>query len=624
MLSRCSDCQVFLTNEEASTGACPFCGKAVPIPIIESPSASAVNNIAKEADVTPLPRPLQDPLRFFRKLFSWSFIFEFVLVAGILLWFRFQPPPPFIEALLPALLSLPGMLFFWRILPNRVTNAFYLRSFRNDRLTWPIRKAAQAALGRQFRLSGIRDPSRRSFLLLRWLAFFIFVFRYSTPKFMNLEAGSDWKGRLWRSLAQARCALIDLLDLTVFVKEEILLAYQCLGPKRLLFIGDGSRSSEQWQSIVAEILGRGVEPAAVNVAIWQPTAADNQKAFSAAVQTFAAVLPKGEAGLQKSALPLIRYATLPTETRREAAKAFWLLTLLGILLGYLLFGVLFPNLLFPLVDQAGDEISLYAVAPMLIAYGYLVVLTVNYMVDCGVWRERVATGLSLTFLLIWAGGITVGMLGAVQEVKRSANDTHMKNNLKIIGLLIQSFQDYDHRKLPPWAITDKKGAPLLGWRVAILPFLGEENESLYKDFNLDEAWDSPHNRRMIPRIPKFYQPIGKKSIDVGLTYYRVFVGTGTLFEPGKRIRFLDIAERVDNIVMVVEAAEPVIWTKPEELTFDSARPLPKLGGLSRRGFYVLFADGWPRILSYDTPDDILRGLITRNGGKVVNAEDWER
>ena len=46
------------------------------------------------------------------------------------------------------------------------------------------------------------------------------------------EHFADWKRRLWRSLGDARCALIDASDLTPFVLEEVRLCYHCLGPRR--------------------------------------------------------------------------------------------------------------------------------------------------------------------------------------------------------------------------------------------------------------------------------------------------------------------------------------------------------------------------------------------------------
>ena len=68
--------------------------------------------------------------------------------------------------------------------------------------------------------------------------------------------------------------------------------------------------------------------------------------------------------------------------------------------------------------------------------------------------------------------------------------------------------------------------------------------------------------------------------------------------------------------MVVEAANPVIWTKPEDLTFDPKGPLPKLG-IGGAGSYAAFCDGAVHFLRRNIDPQTLRALITRNGGEVV-------
>ena len=60
------------------------------------------------------------------------------------------------------------------------------------------------------------------------------------------------------------------------------------------------------------------------------------------------------------------------------------------------------------------------------------------------------------------------------------------NNLKQIALAMHNYEaTYGHF---PHDITDKDGKPILSWRVAILPFIEQDN--LYKQFKLDEPWDS--------------------------------------------------------------------------------------------------------------------------------------
>src|SRR5207253_9743746 len=81
-----------------------------------------------------------------------------------------------------------------------------------------------------------------------------------------------------------------------------------------------------------------------------------------------------------------------------------------------------------------------------------------------------------------------------------------------------------------------KGRALLSWRVALLPFL--EQDALFREFKLNEPWDSPHNKKLLAKMPKVYGPIaGKGQSDS--TYYQLFVGPGAAFEKRRGIRMSD-------------------------------------------------------------------------------------
>lgn len=71
------------------------------------------------------------------------------------------------------------------------------------------------------------------------------------------------------------------------------------------------------------------------------------------------------------------------------------------------------------------------------------------------------------------------------------------SNLQQIALAFHSYHDA-YRHLPA-DIVDKQGKPLLSWRVALLPFL--EEDRLYREFHLDEPWDSAHNLKLVSQIP---------------------------------------------------------------------------------------------------------------------------
>src|SRR3712207_2423045 len=93
-----------------------------------------------------------------------------------------------------------------------------------------------------------------------------------------------------------------------------------------------------------------------------------------------------------------------------------------------------------------------------------------------------------------------------------------------------------HGHLPAVANFDPRGRPLLSWRVHLLPFLNEEK--LYKEFHLDEPWDSEHNKKLIPRMPRVYQGPNRGLNAAGKTIYLAPVGEAAAFPGGpKGVRF---------------------------------------------------------------------------------------
>jgi hypothetical protein len=118
-------------------------------------------------------------------------------------------------------------------------------------------------------------------------------------------------------------------------------------------------------------------------------------------------------------------------------------------------------------------------------------------------------------------------------------------------------------------------------------------------------------------MPKVYAPVSGKQ-GPGLTYYQVFVGKDAPFDGMVSPRFpAGFADGTANTFLVAEAGEAVPWTKPTDLPYDAARPLPKLGGLFAEGLHVAMADGTVRFVRRGATEKAIRAAITPRNGEDI-------
>ena len=192
------------------------------------------------------------------------------------------------------------------------------------------------------------------------------------------------------------------------------------------------------------------------------------------------------------------------------------------------------------------------------------------------------------------------------------------NKLRQLALASLSYMDA-HQTYPAAYSTDKAGKPLLSWRVHLLPFVGEEK--LYKEFHLDEPWDSEHNKKLIARMPDVFRaPAADPKLAAdGKTTYLAPVGEATMFPGPRGVRIAEVTDGTSNTILFVEADDDhaVTWTAPDDLAYDPKEPMKGLGGHYHGGFLAAFADGDAHFLQKSDDKDNIRALFTRNGGEVV-------
>jgi hypothetical protein len=235
----------------------------------------------------------------------------------------------------------------------------------------------------------------------------------------------------------------------------------------------------------------------------------------------------------------------------------------------------------------------------------------------------VAGFLSIPLALVYLVG---GLFYGVQRVRDTAARIESGNKIRQMTFAIHGYQD-TFKKLPGHAIYSKDGRPLLSWRVAILPFI--EGGGIYDKLHLDEPWDSPHNMQFLTAMPATYADArDPESAKKGFTHYQVFVG-----EPGVSPRPIFVraandamslpritaSDGTSSTILIIEAADPVPWTKPEDIAYSPNTPLPRFG-LGGSTFQFSTADGavnggWPTT-GYDEAN--FRLGITMDDGKLFN------
>jgi hypothetical protein len=227
------------------------------------------------------------------------------------------------------------------------------------------------------------------------------------------------------------------------------------------------------------------------------------------------------------------------------------------------------------------------------------------------------------------------------RIQEAASLNQKINHMKHLALAMHNY--HDGRKSFPAAasIFSADGKPLLSWRVALLPLLGEDE--LFRQFKLNEPWDSEHNSPLVKRIPEVYSnPTCPQNTLEGLTNYLLPVHEEAGFLPavsvektkdtlhgyevwlGRGFSYKDVTDGTAYTLMIVEAApdNAVPWTKPEDWEVDLDHPYAGISHDGATRFVNAWMDGSARVTPMDFDEAEFRKIITRAGGETLDMEKW--
>ncbi|HWG42742.1 MAG TPA: sigma-70 family RNA polymerase sigma factor [Gemmataceae bacterium] len=101
-------------------------------------------------------------------------------------------------------------------------------------------------------------------------------------------------------------------------------------------------------------------------------------------------------------------------------------------------------------------------------------------------------------------------------------------------------------------------------------------------------------------------------------------GPTAAFVKGEVQRFpASFADGTSNVILIIEAGNPVPWTKPEDLHYAEDEPLPELGGLFPDVIHAAFADGAVHTLTKKYDEKHMRYAITRDDGMPLDLAKIE-
>ncbi len=211
--------------------------------------------------------------------------------------------------------------------------------------------------------------------------------------------------------------------------------------------------------------------------------------------------------------------------------------------------------------------------------------------------------------------------------------TSAPNLEQLAGALEQYHNAYAH--YPSAVVMDASGTqPLHSWRVAILPYLGDAADKLYREFQLDEPWNSPHNLALSQKMPAVFEhPLARmhnqRTVTIdgvahGITPYQLPVGASAAFFGSRQLSKREIVDGLDQTIMIFEQQPVVSWTSPQDVPVAAGKAVQDLlkspSIVPGAPLVVVLFDGTSRPIDRAITDDALWGMLTPNDGLGIPAK----
>lgn len=225
------------------------------------------------------------------------------------------------------------------------------------------------------------------------------------------------------------------------------------------------------------------------------------------------------------------------------------------------------------------------------------------------WMRRlpyvVVTGLVLLILTI--------LLPAIQRARETARQGQSKNNLRQIGLALQTYAD-GFKTLPPGGTFDAAGVAHHGWTTFLDIYLAQSAFITFVDFNV--PWDDPRNVDLFlqgPFLPVWRNPSIREVTSTDGFPISHYAANQWIMHRNSSVRIDELHQGTSSTAIVGEACGsydplgyPYQW---RDLTLGLGKSHAGFGGAIHNRTMFLMADASIWELSNATDNQIIQRML---------------